>query len=272
MAVIGVLLIPFLYVLASAVLPVPNASATSECYRTDYYSGFITEYYHNQGVMGDLDYYAGDMELYDNSTDHGAIWLGNLSQADPNNGWGDDWNQVGYLLGSVDNKTTNTTEVYDELAGPNTGAVATLYLYPTSEYPWGNHWFTDYNTGETEVIAGSTYGYYEGTYSLNYDVLGTSWMDDPTYTQQESNTEAYLGNSGGWCPGFHDTPFGTNGDLTDPTWNSSTELEIYDNTYGGEWEPWTPGSVATQNAIPMGYYNRDVYSNDDAWLSWGGGP
>jgi hypothetical protein len=273
MTTMGVLLTPLFYAFASATLPVPNASATSECYQTYYWSGYVTDYHHNQGIEGDLDSYANDIQVYDDNTDHGLVWLGDISSSDPNNEIGQDWNQVGYMLGTIDDQTTDTTEVYDELVGPATqGDVPTLHRYPESEYPWDNRWFTDSNTGETEVIAGNTYGLYEGTYSLDYDDLGTNWMIMPTYTWQESNTEAYLGDSNGWCPYFSTTPFGTTGDLNDPAWNSSTELEINDNTDGGEWELWTPSSVATEQITTSGPYSLYSYSSDDAWFSSGGGP
>ena len=53
-----------------------DAAATSVCYDAYKYAGYVTTYFHNQGVYGDINYSSGDMELYDDLTDHGAIWIG----------------------------------------------------------------------------------------------------------------------------------------------------------------------------------------------------
>jgi hypothetical protein len=40
-----------------------DAAATSVCYDAYKYAGYVTTYFHNQGVYGDINYSSGDMEL-----------------------------------------------------------------------------------------------------------------------------------------------------------------------------------------------------------------
>ncbi|MGH9091794.1 MAG: hypothetical protein ACRDZR_10530 [Acidimicrobiales bacterium] len=264
-----------MFTLGSGVLvsaPPANATtnATSMCYGVYNYSGFETTYFNNEGIEGDLLANNSDsnMQVYDYLIDHAAMWLGDKSRYDDND-FGYDWNQVGYAVGDLDGQKTNNVEVYDELAGPNTKTYpnATITWYP--DLALGNHYFTDSYTGEK---GDGGRGLYEGTYSLDYKNLGTSWMVDPSYTQQESNDEGGLQAESGWCPQFGEMLFGTNGDVFDIQWTASTEMLIYDNTYNGDWEAWTPSAIATSNITNDPPYGVLVLSQDDAWDSYGGGP
>jgi hypothetical protein len=266
LAIVCVLLTPLFYMGSMLIIDAQPAGATSSClYRTNW-SGFLTNNYANHGVQGDLDYYSDDMYLYDDNMDHGAIWLGNNTPPNSEgNSWGYDWNQVGYAVGTGDDKTIDRTEVYSELAGPNTtGSVPTLTFFP--DLSWGNHYFADWYTGET---GDGGRGLYEGAYSLNDTDLGTSWMINPNDTRQQSSTEAYQGDPNGWCPEFQVTPLGTNGNVSNPAWGSTTEMLI--NYTQSLWEPWTPGSISTLD-IPDSVYTMELLSQDDAWESYGGGP
>lgn len=78
------------------------ASATSICYQHYYYSGYITTNYANRGISGDILYNKDDMYLYDDSTDHAALYLNNSSQPDSSVSYDHfGWLQAGYFVGSA---------------------------------------------------------------------------------------------------------------------------------------------------------------------------
>jgi hypothetical protein len=236
---------------------VPRIEATSVCWNPDdpyYYAGFYTTNYANEGVEGDINYAQDDMILYNDATDHAALWIGAVSQSDTHEYVYDgiDWLQAGYMVGKADgHPPEDSTVVYAEANDLNDR---------------GNHWFVVFNTGEAGVGGRDVF---QALYSLNDTPLATAQLIDPHATQEDANSEAYLGDSSGWCPEIAQGLFGTNGSSTDPSWNSSTELEIYNNDPA--YVPWEPSYIATSPGTDPPYHT-DTYLAYDAFESYGGGP
>jgi hypothetical protein len=256
--VASVLIIPSATIVLNSVEPSP-AAAVTPCEFA--YDGWVTTNYANEGIYGDVNYQSGDMSITNATYDHAALYVDSNSQHDPhaNNSAGQDWLQVGYFVGTADQTTTTTTQVYaesaDQYGGPN------LKLFSVSGFPLGNRWFSVTYTGESN----GSYGYYIGTYSLSYDTLWTSWMIDPHYSLQAAQAEGYSDVDA--CPTFVDGLFGTNGNQSSPSWNSSTELEIDTNTSGDVL--WTPSAIATSPHTYSPPYSIHNYSDDDAFNSTG---
>jgi len=245
-----------------------DAAATSVCYDAYKYAGYVTTYFHNQGVYGDINYSSGDMELYDDLTDHGAIWIGDNSQSDsgaPDKGF--DWIQDGYFVGSADGDYTTSTVVYAEINDYATGQsddrpVATFF----PDLGWGNQTFEAYYDETNDASGRGQFIAYDGTTQLD-----TSWMVDPTATQQEANTEAYLGNIAGVCPTFDVALIGTNGNQSNVQWTSSTETSILNDATPRTWVNWNPTYIPATSPLHDSPYTIGTFSNWDAMRVNGGG-
>lgn len=113
-------------------------------------------------------------------------------------------------------------------------------------------------------------GLYEAYYGESLDYLAQAWLINPMYTLQEALAEGYLGDSSGWCPEFNYGFFGTNGQISNLTWDSTTELYIYNNTPAEVLL--SPSNVATHNYTDSPPYDITTFSSDDAYYAYGGGP
>lgn len=168
------------------------------------------------------------------------------------------------LTDTADGETTTSTEVYAENNDLNVSSPR-LHLYP--DLAWGNHYFTVYWTGETGY---GGRGLYVAYYSLNYDFLAQAYLIQPQSTQQSGTAEGYLGNTSGYCPKFVNGCFGTSGDISNPSWNSSTELYI--DTNQPQFVPWTPANIETSSATDSPPYLIQTFNDYDAYNAYGGGP
>src|ERR1019366_2593795 len=241
----------------------PAAASTYDCYDNGYHppiggvgydwQGYYTKNYANQGIAGDINYQSGDVTLDGNSyaTQHGLMWITGESKSDTHDyiGAGNDWLQVGWMLGIVgvsgtSIKQADTTKAYSEADSP---WVYEVLDWSAADKPWGDRWFQDNNQGTTRSFGGHTYGEWLGTYSNSFDVMDYSWLIDPTAVKEGADIEGMASSSSAKnCPAFSHGLFGTNGNQSDPGDSNSTVMEIENNSTG--WYNWDNTLTAPQDA------------------------
>lgn len=239
-----------------------DASASSVCYNHYRYSSNETTYTHNRGILGDINESTGDLSVSDTNNDHAVLYVDDYSVPDSEVKYaGFGWLQAGYMLGTVDNVTATRTIVYGENNDKNVGSPV---AHPYASLAGGNRLFTVMYTGITGY---GGRGEYEAYYSLSYTWLATAYLKSPTATGQDATAEAVADNSSSACPVIVNGLIGTDGNETSPTWDSSTEVYIYDND--PSWVPFITSNVARSYEIDSPYHLYN-YSQWDAFDAYGG--
>lgn len=243
--------------LGAAFGPATPASATSECNvgsgNLYQYSGWYASNFANRGIEGDIDF--DDISVEYPALQHALLYLSTFSTSDPNAGYGNDWVQGGYGIGSVDQTSTSDTDVYEESSDYSTdggqGPVAHF-----GDYDLGNHYFQAFYQGQTD---GQGRGLYDMWYGLgaNRVFIGSAWEVNPTgnqlYGQFEGEIDAGVDAT---CPLLNWGLLGSTGDINNPTSTASTQLNIRDNDPA--WVQWAYGTITTTVNL-QGHYSLTTY-------------
>lgn len=245
---------------AMVAVPPSALAGTSSSYEHYEYGGYFTTYYHNRGIVGNINYESEDITVDNPNTDHGLMYFDVNGTDDPGVGYGTfGWVQAGYARGNVDGLVAQNAQVYVEVNGPNTGPTPYAQYFP---YAHGNRWFGVDFTGEVRDGRGR----YEATYSLQDTMLGYGYIKDPTGTMQEGVVEGITEVAASRCP-YIDGAFGTDGTSG---YSGITVLNIHTNSPNSPYVPWLPVFVAS-TAIDGPRYYLIVYNTNDAYEAVGGG-
>lgn len=105
--------------------------------------------YANEGLERYID--GANFSVIDPNNSHALAYL-DASDQDPNLSLGQDWLQVGFGVGSVDNAFTYNAEVYVEDHDVNSNPTPYAAFYP--QFSLGNDFFTTYFTGQYSGLNG----------------------------------------------------------------------------------------------------------------------